>query len=307
MTKLYDVAIVGAGAGGITAALYASRAGLKVALIERGLYGGQLLNTDTVENYTGFTTIDATDLASNMESHIKAQDGIDHIYGSVRKVTKERKVFHVVLNNRIIQSKTVVIATGVKHRKLDVIGEETYSGKGVSYCAVCDGMFFKDKYVTVVGGGDSAAESAIYLSNIAKHVTLIHRRDELRAEKVLQDRMREIDNIAILYSVHTQEIIGDEKKVTGVAYNYAHLRNRPILETDAVFINIGMIPVTDPFKGLNVLDMDGYVNTNSYMETIKPGVFAVGDVRRDSVRQVATAVGDGAIAIDSINEYLRDY
>lgn len=307
---LYDVAIIGAGPAGITTAIYTSRAGLKVALIEKGLYGGQLHNTDEVENYTGFESIKGFELAEKMEEHAQSLDNVDHIYADVQVVKKDDDIFRIHLGTDVIESKTVVGATGVKHRKLNVVGEEDYEGRGVSYCAVCDGAFFKGKHVAVVGGGDSAVESALYLSNIVDKVTLIHRRDELRAEEILQKRLFEKDNIDFIWNANIEEIFGnDTEGVKAVSYiDKRDVYKVKSIDIDGVFVNVGVIPVTHMFKhmGLMTVDSEGFLVTVGEMRTVTKGLYAVGDVRRDSIRQVVTATGDGAIASESLNSYLNN-
>lgn len=299
----YDVAVIGAGSSGMNTALYLARSGKSVVIIEKGLYGGTLHDTAEIENYLGVGTISGYDLAVNMENQVRQQEGVYHKYGEVTGIEKHDKLFSVSLSNRgMVFVKSVVIATGVKHRKLGVEGEEEFSGRGVSYCAVCDGNFFANRSVAVIGGGNSALDEALYLSNIAKTVTIIHRRDEFRADKVLQDRVSSKDNINKLMGYNVKSMVG-ESSLTGLKINDS---NGDIVEKpfDGVFIYIGVDPVSEPFSK-EILDGEGYVVTNSEMETGIKGLFAVGDIRSDSIRQVATAVGDGAIASRSVTEYLR--
>ena len=313
MTQVdYDVAIIGAGAGGITTAIYCARAGLKVALIEKGLYGGQLHNTEMVENYTGFQAVLGQDLSMAMESHARAQDGITHIYGDVMNVNEEEDSFLIEIRNKSIRSKTVVVATGVKHKKLAVDGESEYDGKGLSYCAVCDGGFFKGKDVTVIGGGDSAVEAALYMSNIAKNVKLVHRRDELRADRVTQQKMNETDNIEVIWDALTENVKGIGGTVAGITFVEKDSGDRVFLPSDGIFVNIGMVPVTGFLRSLNeeswhwLLDSEGFITTHSDMSVMGlDGMYAVGDVRANSIRQVVSATGDGAVASDSIVKYLQ--
>lgn len=310
MEKIYDVLIIGAGPAGITTAIYTARAGLKVGLIEKGLYGGQLHNTDEVENYTGFKSIKGYELADDMQEHVESIENIEHIYGEVQTVRKrDDDIFNIHLETDVLKSHVVVVATGVRYKKLNVIGEKELESRGLSYCAVCDGAFFRNKNVAVIGGGDSAVESALYLSNIVNKVTLIHRRDSLRAEKVLQDRLFEKSNINIIWNAEVNEILGDViTGVNGLSYfdttgkDYAQSMN-----IDGIFVNIGMIPVTDMLRSFSRLTVnhEGYMVTDESMETLTSGLFAVGDVRRDSVRQVVSATGDGAVASEDIIRYLR--
>jgi len=308
--KIYDVIIIGGGPGGITTAVYASRAGLKVALIERGVYGGQLNNTEEVENYTGFTTINGTELAEKMEVHVNEQKNVSHIYGDVTDIIKENELFEVqmYLDSTKIRSKTVVVATGVTHKKLGVPQEKKYEGNGVSYCAVCDGAFFRGKDVAVIGGGDSAVESALYLSNLANKVTIVHRRDELRAKKILQERVKQKDNIEIIWNAKTEAFQGEDGKLDRIQYVDNQSGERYYLDVKGVFINIGIIPVTSMIK-TNIYDIitpEGFIFTNKDMETNIDGLYAIGDVRDGSIRQVVSATGDGAVASESIIAYLQE-
>lgn len=301
-----DIVVIGAGPAGITTAMYVSRAGLDVVLIEKGLYGGQLNSTDMIENYTGFELVSGIELGESMDTQARKQDGVEHVFGEVNKVTQINKGFEIELGDKQIHAKSVVIATGVKHRRLGVNGEYDYDGNGISYCSICDGNFFKGRSVAVVGGGDSAVEASIYLSNIAKKVTLIHRRDELRAEAILQDRMFKEDNIEYIWDAEVESFEGVNDELTSIEYrdknNPEHMKS---LSVDGAFIYIGIEATTEPFEGLGVLSPDGFVVSNKRMQTPTSGIFAVGDIGEDSVRQIVTATGDGAIASDSVIRYLR--
>lgn len=295
---MYDVAIIGAGAGGITSAIYLSRAGLSVALIEKGAYGGQILNTDVIQNYTGFPVVFSHKLAEDMEEQAKRQENVDHIFGNVRSVTNHPDKLVLNLGKETIEAKKLIIATGVNHKKIGVPGEQLFDGHGVSYCTVCDGAFFKDQDVIVVGGGDSAVESALYLENIAKSVKVIHRRDKLRAEQITQNNLFDAENIDVIWDTTVEEILG-ENKVDGVT-----LRNKKgettTLDTNGVFVNIGMLPASDTFKELNILDDNGFIITDEGMETANPNIFGVGDIRSNSIMQISNAAGDGSMAADTI-------
>lgn len=305
---MYDSVVVGAGPAGITSAIYLARSGAKVALIERGLYGGQLNDTDSIENYTAFENISGMALSEKMEKQSRSVDGIEHIYGDVRNVEKDEDgIFSIEMRNGTIHSKTVVISTGVSHKKIGIENEDKLLGKGISYCATCDGAFFKDKDVTVIGGGDSAFESAIYLSKIAKTVTIIHRRDNFRAEKILQDRAKEIDNIEYIYSADTKYFGHDDNGML----SYIVYRDKKTYEdkkhiTDGVFVNVGVVANTEAFNSTKILREKGFIYTDRNMETSVDGIFAVGDVRCESIRQIVTATGDGAIASESVNKYLNN-
>ncbi len=304
MAKQYDVVIIGAGPGGMTAALYASRANLSVAMIDRGIYGGQMNNTAAIENYPGFKSIMGPDLAQNMyDSSINF--GAEYVYGTVSAVEDHGDYKLVKTDEDEIQAQVVIIATGSEYKKLGIPGEHEYGGKGVSYCAVCDGAFFKNKEVVVVGGGDSAIEEASYLAGIVDHVTVIHRRDQLRAQKVIQDRAFANDKIDFVWNSNVTEVLGDDNKVTGVKVVNNQTNEESVLETSGVFIYVGLLPMTDAFKDLNITDEDGWIQTNDQMETSIPGIYAIGDVRQKDLRQIATAVGEGGIAGQQAFKYVE--
>ena len=305
MADKYDVIVIGAGPGGMTAALYASRANLKVAMLDRGVYGGQMNNTAEVENYTGFKSILGPDLAEQMyQSSI--QFGADFVYGNVEKVTvDEDGIKHVKTDSGELEAPAIVIATGSQYRKLGIPGEDEYSGKGVSYCAVCDGAFYRGKNVTTVGGGDSAVEESEYLAKLVNNVNIVHRRDQLRAQKILQDRAFANHKIGFTWNTIVTEIVGDGKKVTGVKTHNKETNEDRLVPTDGVFIYIGNVPMTEPFKDLGITDEQGWVITDDEMKTSVPGVFAVGDVRDKKLRQITTAVGDGGIAGQGVFSYIE--
>lgn len=305
MADKYDVIVIGAGPGGMTAALYASRANLKVAMLDRGVYGGQMNNTAEVENYTGFKSILGPDLAEQMyQSSI--QFGADFVYGNVEKVTvDEDGIKHVKTDSGELEAPAIVIATGSQYRKLGIPGEDEYSGKGVSYCAVCDGAFYRGKNVTTVGGGDSAVEESEYLAKLVNNVNIVHRRDQLRAQKILQDRAFANDKIGFTWNTIVTEIVGDGKKVTGVKTHNKETNEDRLVPTDGVFIYIGNVPMTEPFKDLGITDEQGWVITDDEMKTSVPGGFAVGDVRDKKLRQITTAVGDGGIAGQGVFSYIE--
>lgn len=314
---IYDTIIIGAGPGGMNTSLYLSRAGKKVLLIERGLYGGQLLETKDVENYLGFGEISGEKLAENMEKHAKNQENITHQYGNVTEIDKKDGNFVVKARKKEFLGKTVIIATGVKHKKLNIVGEDEYSGKGVSYCAVCDGNFFKGKHVVVVGGGDSAFEEGSYLADIADKVTLVYRKgkSQIRAQKILQDRFEAKKNTSVQTGLLTDEIVGKDGKVIGVVAIDSFMYDGRFIESDGVFVYVGVEPNTDFLKNSKnlfrsefLLDKDGFIETGMYDEstmTLCKGLFAVGDVVSGSIRQIATAIGDGAIASSDVLEYLN--
>ncbi|MBO2708026.1 thioredoxin-disulfide reductase [Lactiplantibacillus plantarum] len=303
MAKSYDVIIIGAGPAGMTAALYASRANLSVLLLDRGIYGGQMNNTAAIENYPGFKSVLGPDLAKDMYESA-TQFGAEYAYGSVESVEDRGDVKIVTTDSDTFETKALVIGTGSEYRKLGVTGEDTYGGRGVSYCAVCDGAFFRNKHVVVVGGGDSAIEEGTYLTQLADKVTVIHRRDQLRAQQILQDRAFANPKMEFVWNSNVTEIIGDDKKVTGVKVNNNKTGEDSEIAVDGVFIYVGINPITKPFSNLGITDENGWIETNDHMETKVPGIFAVGDVRKKDLRQVATAVGEGGTAGQGAYTYI---
>ncbi len=304
MAKNYDVIIIGAGPGGLTAALYASRANLSVLILDRGPYGGQMNNTDAIDNYPGFTEIKGPELGEKMyQSVMKFKP--DFEYGDVQSVTLEDDHKLVKTDTGDYTAPVVIIGTGADHKHLNVPGEEEYSGRGVSYCAVCDAAFFKDEDVVVIGGGDSAVEEGIYLAQLAKSVTIVHRRDKLRAQPELQKRAFDNKKIKFVWNAQTESIDGDGQKVTGITYLDKETGEKKTLSAAGVFIYVGVIPQTAPFKDLGILDEKGWIPTDEHMRTKVPGILALGDVRAKDLRQIANAVGDGSIAGQEAYNYLQ--
>lgn len=305
MAKEYDVIIIGAGPGGLTAALYASRANLKVLLLDRGVYGGQLNNTDAIDNYPGFTEVKGPELAEKMyQSAMKFKP--DFEYGDVQSVSLDG-------DNKIVKTDTgeyvapvVVIASGADHKKLNVSGEEEYSGKGVSYCAVCDAAFFKDEDVAVIGGGDSAIEEGIYLAQLAKSVTVVHRRNQLRAQPSLQKQAFANKKMKFVWNAQTESIDGDGNKITSLTYRDKKTGEEKKLPVAGVFIYVGVVPQTAPFEDLGITNDYGWIETDENMHTKVPGILALGDVRDKNLRQIANAVGDGSIAGQEAYNYLQN-
>ncbi|AHI12409.1 thioredoxin-disulfide reductase [Lactobacillus helveticus] len=303
--KEYDLVVIGAGPGGMTAAMYGARANLKVAMIDRGVYGGQMNNTAEVENYPGFPSIMGPDLGEKMYKSATKQ-GVEFVYGDVQKIELDGQKRIVKMDPEDITAKAVIIATGSTNRKLGIPGEEEYSGRGVSYCAVCDGAFFKDENVAVVGGGNSAISEGLYLANLAKDVDVIHRRDQLRAERVLQTRAFKNPKMEFTWDSVPVEIVGDENKVTGVKVHNKKTDEDKVIDASGVFIYIGNVPNSEPFKELKITDDQGWIITNDQMETTVPGIYAVGDVRQKKLRQIVTAVGEGGIAGQNAFEYISE-
>ena len=302
---MYDTIIIGAGPAGMTAALYAARSNLKVALLERGIPGGQMNNTADIENYPGYANISGPELAEKMFEPLENL-GVEHLFGLVEKIEDRGDFKEVITEDERFEAKTVIIASGANHRHLGVPGEEDYNSRGVSYCAVCDGAFFRDEDLLVVGGGDSAVEEAIFLTRFAKSVTIVHRRDELRAQKVLQDRAFANEKIRFVWDSVVESIHGDERKVTGVTFK--NVKTGEISQADfgGIFIYVGLDPVSEFAADLSITDEAGWILTDHQMKTSVAGIYAVGDVRQKDLRQITTDVGDGAIASQEAYKYLTE-
>ena len=307
MAQQYDTIILGAGPGGMTAATYASRANMSVLMIDRGIYGGQMNNTAEIENYPGFPSILGHELAEKMYAS-STQFGAEYAFGTVLHVEAQADgSWRVVTDMDEYSANTVIVATGAAYKKLDVPGEEAFAGRGVSYCAVCDGAFFRGQHVIVVGGGDSAVEEATYLAGLADHVTIVHRRDKLRAQQILQDRAFANEKISFVWNSEVEEILGDDKKVTGVRVRNNQTDETSEIDAAGVFIYVGLLPVSDPVQDLGITDANGWIMTNDRMETSQPGIFAIGDVREKELRQITTAVGDAAVAGQNAFSYNENF
>ena len=307
MTQHYDTIILGAGPGGMTAATYASRANLSVLMIDRGIYGGQMNNTAEVENYPGFSSVLGPDLAEKMYQS-STQFGAEYAFGTVLHVqAQEDGSWRVVTDMDEYTTNTVIVATGSDYKKLAVPGEDQYSGRGVSYCAVCDGAFFRGQHVIVVGGGDSAVEEATYLAGLADKVTVFHRRDKLRAQQILQERAFANEKIEFVWNTEVEEILGDDKKVTGVRVHNNVTDEVYTVDAAGVFIYVGVLPVSVVVADLGITNDQGWIKTNERMETSLPGIYALGDVREKELRQITTAVGDAAIAGQNVFSYNENF
>ncbi|MEH7179489.1 thioredoxin-disulfide reductase [Neobacillus vireti] len=303
--KIYDVIIAGAGPAGMTAAVYTSRANLSTLMIERGMPGGQMANTEDVENYPGFESILGPDLSTKMFEHAK-KFGAEYAYGDIKEIIDNGDVKTVVAGSKKYKAYSVIISAGAEYKKVGVPGEKELSGRGVSYCAVCDGAFFKQKELYVIGGGDSAVEEGVYLTRFASKVTIVHRRDELRAQKILQDRAFANEKIDFIWN-HTIKSINDKDgKVGSVTLVSTQNGEEQELPADGVFIYIGMIPLSKPFADLGITNENGYIETNERMETKVKGIFAAGDIREKTLRQIVTATGDGSIAAQSAQHYVEE-
>ena len=289
----------------MTAALYAARSNLKVALLERGIPGGQMNNTADIENYPGYANISGPELAEKMFEPLENL-GVEHLFGLVEKIEDRGDFKEIITEDERFETKTVIIASGANPRHLGVHGEEDYNSRGVSYCAVCDGAFFRDEDLLVVGGGDSAVEEAIFLTRFAKSVTIVHRRDELRAQKVLQDRAFANEKIRFVWDSVVESIHGDERKVTGVTFKNVKTGEISQAEFGGIFIYVGLDPVSEFAADLGIADEAGWILTDHQMKTSVAGIYAVGDVRQKDLRQITTAVGDGAIASQEAYKYLTE-
>jgi len=302
----YDLIIIGGGPAGLTAGLYAARARLKALLIERGIPGGQAAVTSHIENYPGFPEgIDGPELGQRMKEQA-VHFGLEFLTAEVGSVTLEDNLKVVHTDQGTLKARALIIATGTQNATLGVPGERELKGRGVSYCATCDGAFFRDKTVAVVGGGDSAIDEALFLTRFVKEAIIIHRRDALRATKILQDRAFANPKIRFQWNSVVEEILG-QSTVQGVIVRNVKTGQKATLPVDGIFIYIGLKPNTAFLGDLLRLDERGYIITNEEMETNIPGIFAAGDVRAKSLRQVITACADGAIAAVNADRYLQEH
>lgn len=300
---LYDVIILGSGPAGLSAAIYAQRAKLNALVVEeKPLSGGQILDTYEVDNYPGMKGMSGFELGMKFREHADAL-GVKFYTAQVQKVRNADGWKEVVTDQDTLQAKTIILAMGANHRKLGVPGEEALSGMGVSYCATCDGAFFKGKTVAVVGGGDVALEDALFLARGCEKVYLIHRREELRGAKILQEQVQQTENIEILWNSEVREIQG-EGKVEKITVNNNIEETDSQLEVQGVFIAVGIQPNNEAVKDVVELDEQGYVKALENTVTSQPGIFAAGDIRTKQLRQVITAAADGANAVTSVERFL---
>ncbi|MEW8969006.1 MAG: thioredoxin-disulfide reductase [Mesobacillus sp.] len=303
--KIYDVIIIGAGPAGMTAAVYTSRANLSTLMLERGVPGGQMANTEEVENYPGFDHILGPELSTKMFDHAK-KFGAEYAYGDVKEIIDGKEYKTIKAGNKEYKARSIIISAGAEYKKLGVPGEQELGGRGVSYCAVCDGAFFKNKELVVVGGGDSAVEEGVYLTRFASKVTIVHRREELRAQKILQDRAFANDKIDFIWNHTVKQINDKDGKVGSVTLVSTQDGAEQEFAADGVFIYIGMVPLTKPFESLGITNSNGYIETNERMETKVPGIFAAGDIREKTLRQIVTATGDGSIAAQNAQHFVEE-
>lgn len=303
--EIYDIVIIGGGPGGMTAGVYGGRAELKTIILEKSFHGGQMVSTSDIENYPALPETNGIQLSNDMLEHAK-KFGAKIDYKGVDSIeVLEDGTKKLVTGGEEILTKTVILSMGSTSRKLGIPNEEKFTGRGVGYCAICDGGFYRNKVVAVNGGGDTAVEDALYLSRIASKVYLVHRRDELRANKTLQTRLFESD-VEVVWNSTIKEIQGDDKLNAIVTVDKTDGSERTI-ELDGLFIAIGGIPTSDLVKNLVDLDPQGYIITNENCETNIPGIFAVGDIRKKSLRQIITAAADGAIAVHSAEKYILEH
>jgi thioredoxin reductase (NADPH) len=301
----YQLAIIGSGPAGLTAGLYAKRAGLKAVLIEKAFIGGQVTTTYLVDNYPGFPEgITGQELMDRMRQQVEKLE-LPIIMDDVQKIEHTEKNFELKLPEENLTADSVIIASGAYPATLGVPGEDRLRGRGVSYCATCDGAFFKDERLLVIGGGDSAVEEATFLTRFASKVSIVHRRDTLRAEKLIQQHAFENPKIDFIWNSVVQEIVGD-KKVEKVALKNVKTNQVSFVEAEGVFIYVGLRPNTSFLDNLVELDEGGFIITDAQMKTSCQGVFAAGDVRQKILRQISTAVGDGAVAAFMAQKYLTD-
>lgn len=303
--KIYDVVIIGAGPAGMTAAVYTSRANLSTLMLERGMPGGQMANTEEVENYPGFETILGPELSTKMFEHAK-KFGAEYAYGDVKEIIDGEEYKTIIAGSKEYKARSIIISSGAEYKKIGVPGEKELGGRGVSYCAVCDGAFFKGKELFVIGGGDSAVEEGVYLTRFASKVTIVHRRDELRAQKILQERAFANEKVDFIWNTTLKQINEKDGKVGSVTLVSTVDGTETEHPADGVFIYIGMLPLTKPFENLGITNETGYIETNERMETKVAGIFAAGDVREKTLRQIVTATGDGSIAAQSVQHYVEE-
>jgi thioredoxin reductase (NADPH) len=301
---IYDVIIIGGGPAGLSAAIYASRARLKTLLIEKNGCGGQMIVTNLIENYPGFNSgIKGFDLAVKLKTHAK-KFGAEIVYDEVIDIKTDLTKKVITVNSTYYKTKSIIIATGMSVKKMNIPGEADFIGKGVSFCAICDAPFYRDKDVLIIGGGDSAIQEAIHLSKFVKNVTIVHRRNKLKASKILQERMASHLNISVLYDSMPKKICGKDVVEKIIVTNIKTNEDKE-LKVNGIFVFIGLIPNT-LFISNTVLDTAGYVLTDENMSTAIHGIFACGDIRKKQLRQVITATSDGAQAAVSAQQYIEN-
>lgn len=300
---MFDILIIGSGPAGMTAAIYGKRSGLDVAIFEKSAPGGAMINTNKIENYPGVLSCDGATLAMNMYEQI-TDLGVTYFSLEVEKIEKENDIFKVYANNEVYLSKTVIIATGTKNKKLSVRNEDKFSGRGVSWCAICDGNFYKNKKVAVVGGGNSALEEGLYLSTLASKVYIIHRRDTFKADDIIVKKLEKKENVEFILDTTINEFSGEKKLEKILIYNVKE-KTEKWLDIDGVFEYIGQETDYKFFKDLDISNEKGYIKVDSNFQTKIKGLFAAGDIVNKEIRQIATAVNDGAIAALNASRYCK--
>ncbi len=293
--KNIDVFIAGAGAAGLTAAIYASRAGLSTVVCDPSFEGGNMVYADRIENYPSYSDVDGVTLAQKMKEQAEKSGADIRVNKPVTHFKLSQKVKVIETEDIVYYAKTVIIATGAKALKLNIRNEEEFSGHGIHYCATCDGAFYKNKVVAVIGGGNSAVSAGIYLSSVASKVIMIRRGNDFNCERILAERMKAIKNIQILYNWDLADVIGEGRVIAAVIKNTKN-NTQSIIPVDGIFVCIGYTPSTEMFKDTIELDDKGYIITDSRLMTNIPGVLAAGDVRSGAFRQIITAASDGAVA-----------
>ena len=300
---MYDLIIIGSGPAGMGAAIYGARAELNMLVLEQNFVnGGQVINTYEVDNYAGLPGVSGMELATRMQEHCEKL-GVKVQNASVNRIELDGDIRKVVTDQGTFETRTVIIASGADHSKLGLPGEDGFAGRGVSYCATCDGAFYRKKTTAVIGGGNVAVEDAIFLANLCEKVYVVHRRDELRADKVLQTKLLSLDNVEMVWNSNGKEILGDKRVSQLVVTNKLDGSERTI-DVNGVFIAVGIEPKSEPFRGLVDMDEKGFIVAGEDGRTSVPGIFAAGDIRTKALRQVITAVSDGANCIKSVQDYL---
>lgn len=302
----YDVVIVGGGPAGMTAGLYASRARLKTLLLEKMVMGGQIMTASTIENWPGYPGgIGGAELMEKFREHC-VEFGLETAYGTVEKIADNGTEKIMTVDGKEIVAKAVIVTSGVVARHLGVQGEKGLIGRGVSYCATCDGAFFRDVPIMVIGGGDTAAEEALYLTRFASKVYLVHRRDQLRATKILQDRIEANEKIEMVWDSVVDELLSNQSGLTGAVVRNVKTDEKRTLEAEGMFVAVGVIPTTEFLGDLLELDGGGYVKAGEDTHTSVAGIFAAGDCRTNILKQVSTAVGDGAVSAMMAEHYITE-
>jgi thioredoxin reductase (NADPH) len=304
MEKIYDVVIIGSGPAGMSAAIYTKRANLNVLLLDSNAPGGKLLVTNIVENYPGIADATGIDLSLQMYEQINRLK-IDFDTGRVEKIINGDIKKIILQNDEIIQSKTIIIATGTSEKKLGILGEDRYRGYGISYCAVCDGALFKETEIVVIGSGNSALEESVYLTEFVKKIHLLVRKDEFKGDQIAQDRVFENKKIQVYFNTSLIEILGDDKHVTGIKAKDKITEKEFQIDVKGIFPLIGAVPSTSFIKNFDILNAKGYIIVNDKMETSLAGIYGAGDVCQKSLRQIVTATNDGAIAAQEVYKYIN--